>query len=268
MKLERLRLTGGDVDRLTIPSRSASPETRALGVANGVIGSYNGAGWVDAPSASLFGAGPGPNVLTKGDSNAGYFGAVSQDDFIGFWDLANDLVVPGSFVTGYQNGLWLKYAYQGKTLFVAQQSIMTGVSWSTLYQLGIVYGSDDYGAYPVGSPVLQNKRVTFNDVTYRVRLITGSTDDPSLAEDGVSTTHPYLSESEWTKLIVPVTNGAWASYSNDAMGFINSGQTWCQESKSGSRLIHGVSSAFDTYFRPASDDSSFRGWRPVLEVEE
>ncbi len=269
MKLERMKLVGGDVDFLSLPERSTNPSTNELGVAGGSLGvATEDLNWSNIPSASLLGAGPGPSKIAFGDSDVGYFGHIPQSDLISYSDLSSQLGVPGAFVEDHTVGMWFKYAHNGRTLFVAQRGIKTGVSWEQLYLLGLVYGDDTYGRFPSGTQRRQSGRVTIGNITYKVRLLTGSSDDPSNAQDETDTRHSSLSDSEWTKLIVPTTDGTWASFSDRDMGFINSGQTWCQESKGPDRLLHGVNSAYDTYFRSADDASSYRGWRPVLEVEE
>ena len=319
--------------------------------------------------------GPGPNTLLKGDYQLGYFGWWNDTLDPSYPTRANikSVATPSGYTDLADDG-WLKFAYNGKILYVAKKPLMYGGSWDALYLAGVVYGTGDigpfgtqlapygedwtgakiritgtltpanvasgtgaswntlvyyddgayngatvyyneyhyiwwdgvdswnisdtkgggtilfkrtsaspFGAYGAaggtgtatateiaGSPVLQNKILTKNGHSWKVRLMTGCNGNPSAAGGG-----------EWDQLIYrihvsdPLGLGAglWANFSNtDIVVATGNGRaTWTQETHSTSsfpqsRVYRGNSSASDFIYSVASFVSSGMGFRPVLEL--
>lgn len=92
--------------------------------------------------------GPGPQTLVAGDWRLGFFGWVSSAEFMGYSALATRYgltAAPG-------DAGWLKVAREGKVLFLAHGPVSLSVPYQTLYNKGLVYGTNDTGlCVPTGS---------------------------------------------------------------------------------------------------------------------
>lgn len=192
---------------------------------------------------------PGSPTLIAGDANAGWYGEVPTADLVDGVALAAALgLVAGSPLNS--SSPWLKFAYNGKILFVARNTFRYAMSWDQLQAVNVVDGS---------------RIVTFMGTKYRVRLLKGG--DADLA------TGPGR---EWNALMLRVhasypAGTRWAAYT-DAQLSVATGTgyiTWCydaQQSSPSNKVTRGneTVSAFYTY---RSDTSNYAtGWRPVLEV--
>jgi len=126
--------------------------------------------------------GPGPQKLLMGDWYAGYFGYVSNADFISRDDLVgsqggltpaqNNIFGTMNAVSGFSG--WHKFVFKGRILFF-QHGPGAYSTPAAIYNAGMVYGIDGVGAViPTGaSPaagVAQNAMFTKNGYKYRVRL--------------------------------------------------------------------------------------------------
>ena len=240
--------------------------------------------------------GPGPQELIAGDMNAGYFGEVSAGEFYSGDRLAFELGVTEGVLQNSNAG-WLKFARKGKVLFVAKQSFMHSVSWDHLYARGIVYGTNDNGKSPRGTPVNQYTTVEHAGNKFIVRLLTGANADPFLDSDPLFFTDDMVQMnvgggSEWNDLIyrvhtdVPTSDGTdgqradrhggpqvganWASFNNAELNISGNGRAcWTQETSeafSSPRAYRGAGGV--AYFGrgAASDADSALGWRPALEL--
>lgn len=210
------------------------------------------------------GTGPGPQELLAGDSSAGFYGEVPVEELIDGAALALE--------TGLSAGTpinttepWLKFAYQGKTLFIAKKPYRHSLNWEDLYRAGLVYGTDDFGTNPLTNPVTQRKVIEVGSEQYIVRLPRGGDTDPTDTIGG-----------EWADLLYRVWDssgsGDWYNYtSTDIM--VNSqtglGQvSWCQETYTGHptyrlRLLNSNWEIREVYNYVRRSDY---GWRPVLEL--
>lgn len=88
-------------------------------------------------AAYVYDLGPGPQKLLFGNWNAGYFGKLSEVEFLSKADLDN--LLPINITTSPYS--WHKFVYDGKILFIPQTSLHGSVSWSVLYSYGLVYGN-------------------------------------------------------------------------------------------------------------------------------
>jgi hypothetical protein len=158
---------------------------------------------------------------------------------------------------------WLKFALDGKTLFIAKKPYRSSLSWGNLDAANIVMGG---------------KTITINGLTYKVRLIKGANANPTPV--GTQLYDPAGTEnSEWNRLMYAVsandpTGRLWASYTDADLAInvstsYNGRATWCQESSSTvtTDRVHRGSKGV-TYFNHESSafNSTVYGWRPVLEL--
>jgi len=134
---------------------------------------------------------PGPSNLVAGTMESGYFGEVSANDLITGEDLCTEIgLSEGTLQHSDEN--WLKFANQGKILFIHKKTIRHSVSWDAIYDAGAVYGdgllAGETGAEhhnPHNGAVRQDTTVTIDGSTYKVRLMKGAGSDPtdSYADD-------------------------------------------------------------------------------------
>lgn len=192
-----------------------------------------------------------PDVINFGDENLGYYGEVPAADLI----TMSDLIASVGVVEGQTQNLdtdWLKFAHEGKTLYVAKKAIVNNISYEALAARGLNNGG---ATRDIGGK------------TYKVRLLKGVTEDPGFIPGG-----------EWDALIHRVQVGGgeprWGEYSAaelcvglDSVG----GLSLCQERYSADVSwvargypdpIQGVWYIFDNL------PNSGYGWRPVLELVE
>jgi hypothetical protein len=247
-------------------------------------------------SSAVLAYGPGPQELLAGDMNAGYFGEVSAAEFYSGDRLAFELGVTEGVLQNSNAG-WLKFARKGKVLFVAKQSFMHSVSWDHLYARGIVYGTNDNGKRPRGTPVNQYTTVEHGGNRFIVRLLTGANADPFPDSDPLFFTNDMVQMnvgggSEWNDLMyrahtdVPTSDGTdgqradrhggpqvganWASFSNAELNIIGNGRScWVQETSeafSSSRAYRATVDLASFARGTASNASSNIGWRPCLEL--
>lgn len=195
---------------------------------------------------------PGPQVLEAGDTESGFYGEVTGNELISGSDLTTQLGISfGDELNADPD--WLKFAYQGQILFIAKRPLRHSFSWSQLTGDDLIYGAEG------------DAQLTIDEVTYRVRLMTGGNGDPS---DGAG--------GEWNALFYPIhvddPNGqSWGvGYADTDLG-IASGDgrtTFCQETSavdSDDRVWRGWDSLEDYGSSVYNGTNNSFGWRPVLE---
>lgn len=193
---------------------------------------------------------PGSQTLLAGDTNLGWYGEVPAADLIDGAALST-LVGLTLGTPQNQSSPWLKFAYQGKTLFVAKQPFRTAIGMDKLKIANIVNGS---------------RIITVLGNQYKIRLITGT--------DGAGET---TAGGEWNDLIYRVAAGTqiaagdkWANYTAAELIF-GSGAgalTWCKENRASATAIYitrGNGSVTAIYGYTEATATSPVGWRPVLE---
>lgn len=152
--------------------------------------------------------GPGPNDLQYGDYNYGYFGKLTTTEFIAPIELKNTFNLPVASTVTQQAPAWHKFARNGKTLFVPNGAIVSGVSWKQFYDLGLVFGVTGPGPYNAGANVDQKKTIKIGGDTFIVRLLKSYSDDlalfPGAAEKG-TIAEPAEYVNEWNDLIYPLS---------------------------------------------------------------
>lgn len=241
--------------------------------------------------------GPGPQELVAGDMNAGYFGEVPASELYSGDRLAFELAVTEGVLQNSDAG-WLKFAHNGKVLFIAKQTLMHSVTWDHLYARGIVYGTDDDGKAPRGTPVNQRTVVEHGGNKFVVRLMTGAVSDPFPDSDPLFFTDDMYQMdigggSEWNDLMYrvcvdvpsdpsvdgmaadrhggPQIGDNWASFPASSLniGSGNGRNTWCQEQSDSSSTLRVRRGGGDVAYFGRNDayyTASLPGWRPVLEL--
>ena len=107
--------------------------------------------------------GPGPQRLLRGDWVRGYFGEMSPVDWVTPADVANKIkdalksTVGITFATS-TGSLWFKFIYKGKILFIPNLNLLNSSNWTTGYNAGFIFGTDDFGNSPTGVPGAVNQR--------------------------------------------------------------------------------------------------------------
>lgn len=234
---------------------------------------------------------PGPKNLISGTMALGFFGEVSASELITGNNLASQTgVTQGS--AQFSDTPWLKFASEGKILFVAKKSIRSAISWDAINTAKCVYGDEG------------DKVIVQNGHSYKVRLLKGANPvfNPKAPINGQSNGGDGYSKevnhySEWNKLMCAIhteaPTKAWAYPDNveatlevlthDLGSGANGMYTdqdlhthnthgdgtycWCQEmtTSTSSRLYRGYTGVSGAGSGASSTTYATRGWRPVLE---
>lgn len=160
--------------------------------------------------------GPGPSTLQFGDFTFGYYGTLTSGEFIN----GADLRIACGFTAGVltQGGpVWHKFIRNSKTCYVPNGPICGNVSWKMLYDLGLVYGVDGPGISNAGANINQNVILTINSERFRVRLMTGVSDNlTDYPATGSVTEAPDLFPNEWRDFVYPLS-----MYTPDGQRMVN-----------------------------------------------
>ena len=199
-------------------------------------------------------------------------GEISTDNLISGDDLANMVGVKAG-VPQNSSVPWLKFVLENQLLYVAKRPFRHSIRWEYLYQLGLVYGTDGSGDYPIGSPTNQKVIINIAGSPFLVRLMKGSNTDPTDQPDTIS--GDQNRNNEWDRLIPNIISGpnSWAKYTKEDLGIGLAGKgdsSWCQETSSknyGFRVIRGgAGTPYGFHTRDGVDSGNSRGWRPVLQL--
>jgi hypothetical protein len=205
--------------------------------------------------------------LIAGNMEAGFYGEVPASEFVTGNALATAIgLTAGTAINSTQP--WLKFALNGKTLYVAKKHFRHKISWDNINAVGAVYGT---------------KTVAIGGQTYKVRLLKTSLIDPM--------SDPFdwaeVIGSEWNKLMHPIHVKAgtqsWSRNQGVDPDVVNWGinytdvdletnvyASYCQEKIGTSNVI---SRGFPGVDHDASSGgsgppaiTSKQGWRPCLEL--
>lgn len=154
----------------------------------------------------LVDTGPGSQELLNGDYNLGYFGKVPYTSLVTTTALADSVGL--TLNSPVQPLYWDKWIRKGVVLFIPRQALGTVRGANIFYNAGIMFGTDDTGPDILTLPkVMQNKRITKNGYTYKIRLLKGIADeyDHVLPVDYVDldTIKPYRYNSETAEINLP-----------------------------------------------------------------
>ena len=204
--------------------------------------------------------------------NVDYYGEIPASEFFSGDELSTLLGVTHGELQNSDTD-WFKFGLGDKILFIPKMTIRHSISWDHLYSEGLVYGTDDNGLFPTGTPRNQLRIVSKNGFYYKVRLIRGSSSPLHNRTNGVKLA--ITQGSEWNELMYRVSstkpNGTsenFAMYTDTQLN-ITSGYTWCQEQYrlgSTSRVLRGNSSVDYLPYLTSSNTNTSWGWRPVLEL--
>ena len=179
-----------------------------------------------------------------------YLGEIAGADFITGPDLVTAVGVTQGSPTSGVNTSWLKFLYNGRTLYLAKTPIRKGMYYTHIDSLGALTGS---------------KTVVINGKTYSVKCLTGGNAVPATAAGG-----------EWNDLIYPVCNqgpkaNQFASFTPAQLGLTAAGSDGgvniCRDaSSSGGVVARGYPDPVTGYwYLPSNDTNANYGWRPLLE---
>ena len=126
-------------------------------------------------------SGPGIKTLKAGNETIGYFGLVSGSELFQGSDISAKVNLQAGLAFNDTNTQWMKFIYNGKFLFIAQQPIRRNLSWNDVYSAGAMYGVKGPGPYPMpGNPVDQYPlMIKYESTTawkFVVRTISGATE--------------------------------------------------------------------------------------------
>lgn len=212
-------------------------------------------------------------LASDGETEISYYGIVPSSEFFTGSELSS-LVGLTSGNLQNSDSDWMKFKYKGKILMVPMNTFRNSISWDQIYSSGLVYGTNDNGLAPTGTPTNQYTIVTKEGYTYKVRLMTGSSTDPHNGTYGYDLAITY--GSEWNELMYNVSDSNPNGISNNLETFSSSeldlpNANWTQEEyTSGSirRVIRGASGIDYLVYRDSDRTDNTSTWRPVLELVE
>lgn len=145
--------------------------------------------------------GPGPQELIRGDWWRGYFGTLSNTEFILNAGELNGLI---GFTAWNQNvTLFHKFVYKGRILFIPDSGTRSGTTWREQYNLGLMWGTDDTGRRIPSGLTGVNQRKTFNKdgFEYVLRLPRFAEYTTTDSTNFYSNPAAYAIEGEWWNTI-------------------------------------------------------------------
>lgn len=179
----------------------------------------------------------GSNTIVAGDSNYGFYGEVSSEDFISGDELANAIGLTAGTSQNSDAG-WLKVVDGNKMLLIAKKTFRYDISWNDINEANAVFG----------------RMITIDGVRYILRL---------------------LSTAEWDRFMYPLHTShpdgapAWANYSDSDLlvgsSCGNGSYSWTSTPQSSYRVMRGGLGVSNSSVDTPSNASSSNGWRPVLE---
>lgn len=179
---------------------------------------------------------------------------------------------------------WLKFGIDGKLLFTPKLSIASGISWSSLYASGMVYGTTDTGPNNNGTPTTQNAAITISNMVFKVRLWSMFNGVAKLPYTGNYTKRTEMIGSEWSRLMPNISSKTgygnqegpkWAAYDevNDlgfagtsGTGGLGIGQEFVDANDGAKRSTSMFQDFFSTGAPIITDVGNYIAWRPVLEL--
>ncbi len=212
-------------------------------------------------------SGPGPKTLLFGDESLGYFGEVTSDIFLTVPELQDQLSFYAGGSIPEPNVSWVKVFSDSKVLYIPKRSIVTGISWNTLYDAGLVYGIDGVGLYPTATPTNQMRIVTVANRQFKVRLLKGATIDPA---GTINWTNPATQLAEFPLLLAAMVIGVpaavgmpkWGIYPNGPTTFIGQASYAFTQNTANTGAKHVLSNSNAVRQLPTTE----LAWFPTLEL--
>lgn len=224
--------------------------------------------------------GPGPQTLARGSWELGYFGRVTTAEMLTTSALQTAVGAAGIPGVVANPGIshYCKFIREGKILFMPVGGMVTNTYWESIYALGLVYGTDDNGAYPagltIGTPKNQKKIITIAGFNFLVRLPKGST----LPTTTLVTADPADKiGSEWDQTmgrfngtaLLPDNQSSWDDTTNIASTSTQSSNYTQHMFTLAKACLHRGSGAnIDSIISLASASTGANySWAPVLELQ-
>ena len=219
-------------------------------------------------------SGPGPKKLLFGDTNAGYFGRVTEAEMFNKVYIYNKLMSalpnPVGRVMTTDTIFYFKFFYKNRFVFIPSVPIISNVSWSEVYQMGAVYSpTQEVHQRPTGiAEVKQTSllRAVEGNTTWLLspRLPMVNTVDPVAS---VAYNSPTVGGEFWDLVRHVSTRGAYSTGTwdqFDTIGYANS-EELVQNSTLDNR-VHAVTPNYRV--GNVADKITARAsyWRPVLEL--
>lgn len=204
--------------------------------------------------------GPGPQKLIGGDMTAGFFGEVPVAELITGASLATQVGLSAG-VERNSDEPWLKFAIDGKIVYYAKKSFRSAISRNSV-------------------SVAINKSITIGKNTFLVSLPGVRNPTPPAYSDLPD--GPYTHNSEWNRLMYPITQATtehpknsqvgpnWAQYTAEELSMSpstgNGVATWGLEMEGSSGLWRGNDGVSSISRSTPSLAYAGYGWRPRLEL--
>lgn len=138
--------------------------------------------------------GPGPQELIRGDWHRGYFGTLTNEEFILNHVELNGLI--GFTAWNQAPTLFHKFVFKGRILFIPDTMTRSGTTWNDQYQQGLAWGTDDYGYPPQGLSNVTQRR-TFNKDGFEYVLRLPRLGDYNYSHSQYLNGSGYLLDGEW-----------------------------------------------------------------------
>lgn len=225
------------------------------------------------PVIDLQQSGPGSKTLVAGDTTIGFFGEIPVNQFITGTALINHIgLTLGTNRSNNDTTPWLKFVYRGKFLFMTKDTLKSTVSWAAIYAAGAVYGTNDNGVSPSGTPTNQYKLLEFVEggTTWRLvpRLIRSSVFDPAITDSASISTEG----SEWNELMPRLTDGRFGNYTMADLGQpLTTARLMTMTTATSAANFHlrgvGPTSNWPAIAaQPKTTAATINYWKPVLEL--
>lgn len=200
--------------------------------------------------------GHGPTELLYDNDDDGYYGEVTESEFLTTGQLMEHLHLSGP--TERRLYGWLKFKLGERTVLIPRNPPAVNVSWRELREMGLVHGTDPI--HPNDDPryVPQNRHITVDGAIYRVRLIQGSDSDPYVSNGG-----------EWDRTLQRlIPGGQWYTHTTAYVQPTGLRQFCVETTPDGTQTVArivGGNLSFNELVSVDRKDSSL-GWRPLLEL--
>jgi hypothetical protein len=219
--------------------------------------------------------GPGPQTLLRGDWNLGYFGLIPTTNLFLPSQLHAQVPIPGALqadgnVTGYH-----KFIRKGKILFIPNNIFTTLLTFGTIYNNGLLFGTNDNGSFPFtpsaanfssySAPVNQYKVATQGAYQFIVRTLRAS-DKPT----NVYATAADIIGGEMLDLFGRLGVTSLVTSPQDKWNDITaaSNNSYCNTTHWSSLYNNWYSTNWDGYTTKSTQNGNEAGgyWLPVLEL--
>lgn len=178
---------------------------------------------------------PGPTGIVSGDTNFGFYGEVPNTEFITYGDLSTNVGISQGNLINDVESTWLKYSFEGKTLYIAKKPAREKLSWNALNNVGIFNWTPTVS---IGGMLF---KVGYLHIEYPTRP---STDNSAGLLAHSYSGHDNALLASYTEAELQITTYTWIKT------YASSWFAW----------------KYDTFGSSSSSSSTYYGWRPVLEL--